>query len=122
MKGSRLAFVLLLAGLLHNNLYKHASAPLAGRVFVVTGHLLIALLVAVLCWVAHKQKARSVVLVCLLIAGYTLQVAGCNLWWMIEPWPVVPGGELCSDRLGLPLGLVGLAAACMVAAHIGRKP
>lgn len=48
------------------------------------------------------------------------QVVGCGLLWMIEPWPVDTGSR-CSDRFGLPLGLVGLSLGAVAALVIYRQ-
>lgn len=83
-----------------------------------------------------SRSAASIILVCMLllaipsklavIAGTGLiaedaQVVGCGLWWMIDPWPVVVGAELCSEKMGLPLGAVGIALLGTVAWHIRSK-
>lgn len=43
------------------------------------------------------------------IAAEEAQVIGCGTWWLIDPWIVKPGDELCSSGLGIPLGAIGLA-------------
>lgn len=48
------------------------------------------------------------------------QVVGCGLLWMIEPWPVDTGSR-CSDRFGLPLGLVGLSLGAVAALVVFRQ-
>ena len=48
------------------------------------------------------------------------QVVGCGLLWMVEPWPV-DSGSRCSDRFGLPLGLIGLSFGALAALVVFRQ-
>jgi len=48
------------------------------------------------------------------------QVVGCGLLWMIEPWPVDTGSR-CSDRFGLPMGLIGLSLGALAALVVFRQ-
>lgn len=48
------------------------------------------------------------------------QVVGCGLLWMIEPWPVDTGSR-CSDRFGLPMGLIGLSLGALAALVVYRQ-
>ena len=34
-------------------------------------------------------------------------VAGCSAWFIVRPWPVVPGQAQCSSLLGLDIGTLG---------------
>ncbi len=43
------------------------------------------------------------------------QVVGCGLLWLIDPWQVTAGEGRCSDRFGLPMGLVGAALGSLAA-------
>jgi len=109
---------LLVLGVAHNQAHKLAPAEHAAMVWNVTGHALALYLLALvlLAW----RSSRAVLLVGALIAGYLLQVLGCSLWWLLDPWPLVEGGEICSDRLHFPLGTLGLAAALLVAAELAK--
>lgn len=49
------------------------------------------------------------------LAGEEIQVVGCGLWWLISPWQIKPGDELCSSGLGIPLGSIGLILLAMTA-------
>lgn len=116
MKHVALAVALLLLGVAHWLTYRSVSVELRGQVFNLTGHLLSTALIG---WVAYVyRRSPSVVLVAALVGGWTALVAGCSGWWLIERWPRIPGGDLCSDRLELPLGLLGMAAALLVARQI----
>lgn len=75
--------------------------------------LLLVVLPALRAW----RSDPAVLLVCALLAGWAAQTAGCSVAWLIEPWELQPGGEICSDRLGIPLGTMGCVAALLVAAH-----
>ena len=118
MRGLPTASALLLAGAVHNQAHKLAPPELAAMVWNLTGALLIALLLALVAW--HCRGSSAVLLVCALLGGYVLQVAGCSAAWLIEPWELVEGGEICSDRLRWPLGTLGCMAALLVAAHLYR--
>lgn len=112
--------MLLLAGLGWNNAHKWVPQEHAGNVWSASGGLFIA---GLLVWVGAAARMASVQVVCALLAGYALQVFGCNLWFIFEPWEVRPGDELCSSRLGFPLGLAGLWMATLVAqwVYLRRK-
>lgn len=115
MKHVGFALALLLAGLGWNNAHKWVPDVHAGHVWSASGGAFIALLLAVLALVWGHW---AVTLVCLLLIGYALQVFACNLWFVFDPWVKPAGGELCSSRLGMPLGLVGLWVASLVAQYI----
>lgn len=119
MKNAGTALGLLVLLVIHNNAHKWVPPDLRGHVFNVTGHGLLAVCLAALLVIFWRSGA--LVLVCALGIGYALQVAGCSAWWLVAPWPTTPTGELCSERLGLPLGLFGLAAALLLAAHLRRN-
>lgn len=42
------------------------------------------------------------------------QVVFCGLLWSIAPWPVDTGSR-CSDRFGLPLGMIGASLGAVAA-------
>lgn len=107
--------VLLLLGAAHNNAHKLVPAALAGRVYLITGAVLITVLLLALGLLVRHVLLWPVVA---LLVGYQLQAIGCNLWWLARPWRIVPGRELCSDRLEAPLGTLGLWAAAMLAQHL----
>lgn len=115
MKQALQAMLLLLAGLLWNNAWKWFPAQHGGRVFLAGGGLFIAVLLA---WVFVSSRSHPMRVVCVLLAGFALQVFGCNAWFIVEPWEVRPGDELCSSRLGFPLGLVGLWVTILVVQYL----
>lgn len=107
--------LLLLAGVVHNNAHKWVPAALSGRVYLITGAALIVLLLLTVGLLARQPLLWPVIA---LLAGYALQAIGCNVWYVLAPWPVQPGGELCSDRMQVPIGTLGLWAAAMLAQNL----
>lgn len=111
----RTASLLLLLGTLHSQAHKLVEWKARGQVFNVTGAILMLVMLGL---VANAYRSRAVLLVCALGFGYFAQVLGCSAAWLWRPWPVTPGGELCSDGLGLPLGAVGLVAIYLAAVYM----
>jgi len=110
---------LLLAGAIHNQAHKWADPADSAMVWNATGAGLALVLLCCVAW-AHRDST-SALLVCALLAGWAAQTAGCSVAWLIEPWHIEPGGELCSDRLGAPLGTLGCMATLLVAAAIYKR-
>lgn len=108
---------MLVLGAIHNNAYKSAAWDLRGHVFTTTGHIFLGLAIG---WLAYVyRRSAAVLLSAALVGAWVLQVAGCNLAWLLwGPWPVTPDGELCSDGLRFPLGTLGLTAAVLVAIRL----
>ena len=118
MKHPRLAFLLLVNAVLSNNLWKrfpddsqayvwHASLGISGAVTLAV--------------IGLAFGSAEVWLAVALAAGFYLQAAGCSIWFLLDPWPLKPGDELCSSGLHFPLGLVGLwASVCVVLFLRGR--
>lgn len=77
------------------------------------------MVLAVLLGIAYRSDALWLPLS--LQIGYSAQYAGCSLAYLIAPWPVGPGAEQCSARLGIPLGLMGLVAALLILSHLTRR-
>lgn len=111
------ALLLLVAGLAWNNAWKWAPPAVAGDVWSASCGAFITLLLACVGW----RSAAPVRLVCVLLAGFALQVFACNVWFVVAPWPFNPGDETCSSLLHFPLGLAGLWAASMVAQWVYIK-
>lgn len=63
-------------------------------------------------------RSRIVLLVAAGLAAEELQVVVCGAWWLISPWKVNPGDELCSSGLGIPLGSIGLILLAMTAGYL----
>ena len=112
-----LAMALLAAGVVHNTAHRYAPEDMRGFVFNITGALFLA---GLLITVAVLARHWAVWLVAALLVGHAVQVAGCSAFYMLEPWPIAPGDDLCSDSLGLPLGVLGVVGvALMQGAHRG---
>lgn len=111
------ALALLLAGLAWNNAWKWAPIEQQGHVYTAGTGAFVAVLLACIGW----RAALPVRVVCVLLVGFALQVAGCNAWFIVDPWPVNPGDELCSARLHFPLGLTGLWIASLLAQWLYMK-
>lgn len=73
------------------------------------------LCVALLALVANAYPARSVRLVCALLAVWQSMTAGCSIAYLIRPWPIEPGQGQCSAALNLPLGAISGCVALVLA-------
>lgn len=109
------ALLLLLWASVHYG-YKLAPADLQGAWFnVARSASSLVLLGLVLMAMPH----RAALVIGAGLAAEDAQVVGCGLWWLVDSWP--PGGELCSERIGLPLGAFGLAALGTAAWWLRKK-
>lgn len=111
------ALALLFVGLAWNNAWKWVPLQHQGDAFAASCGAFIAFLLACIGW----RRPWQIRIVCVLLAGFALQVFGCHTWFIFDPWPIEPGDETCSARLHFPLGLAGLWAASMVAQGIYIK-
>lgn len=111
------ALALLLAGLAWNNAWKWAPVQHQGDVFTAGTGAFVAVLLACVGWGASLPLRA----VCVLLTGFALQVLGCNVAFIVKPWHVAEGEELCSSGLRFPLGLTGLWVASLVAQWIYLK-
>jgi hypothetical protein len=113
------AAILLVVWYLSYYAYKLAPVEVEGDVWTMAGSAGRLLLLAALLW---KHRVKAALLIGAGVAAEELQVIGCGVWWQIAPWVILPGQERCSERLGLPLGAVGITALGMCAAWwLGRK-
>lgn len=111
------ALLLLLAGLAWNNAWKWFPPDLQGWAYnASTGAFVTILLLIVFLFTSTVVRV-----VCVLLIGFSVQVAVCNGLYVIDPWPLVEGGEMCSTRLAFPLGLAGLWVASLVAHWLYMK-
>lgn len=109
------ALALLIAGLAHNVAFQWFDLELWGRVYKITGAALIAGLLVHFGWQYRRATVWAVVG---LLLGYALMAIGCEVAYIVAPWPLDPGTPMCSHRLGLPLTLMGLGLACGIAGWI----
>lgn len=71
------------------------------------------LLLLVLVVLAHR--AWSVSAAAVWWAVEDLQVLGCTVLWLVQPWQMQPGEMQCSAAIGVPLSLAGLSLGALVA-------
>lgn len=112
MKAAALA--LLTLGAVRQYGYKLADPELAARVWNVTGA---AVVLALVLWLAWRLRSRLVLLVVAWWACEELLTIGCNTAWMIAPWPVQAGQDICRGLLDFDLGKLG---ALMIAVALAR--
>lgn len=112
-----LAAWLLAAGVAAHFAWKAVQVDLQGQAWNASGAAQQLLLLAL---VANAYRARAVLWVCGLLAMWQLMVAGCSLAYMAAPWPIKPGQAQCSAALDVPLGLVSLWVASLLAARLWR--
>lgn len=122
LKHPRIAFSILLLGVMNENAWKLVGVDIEGHVWSGTNALLrlwCLFLIGLFC------SSAEVWLVIALIGGFAAQNVACTAWYLVSPWPTPPGSELCSAKLHFPVGLVGLwAVLCVVwiLNHKGSKP
>lgn len=102
----RLAAMLLLVWASVHYLYAFAPSEQQGAVFNIFRSAGSLVLLGAL-FIAVPSRAAAPIVAGL--AAEEAQVVGCGVWWLIDPWIVKPGDELCSSGLGIPLGAIGLA-------------
>lgn len=107
-----LAAVILLAGVMANNVWKLAPTESQAYVFHASLALFALVLLGVIGLAAWSRWVWPVVA---LIGGFMLQIAGCSLAYLYSPWVVSPGDELCSAGLHAPIGMIGLWATAVIA-------
>lgn len=69
-----------------------------------------ALALVTLVWLAvlHVQRSLAIYAVALWFSVEEVQVTLCSFLYMRKPWPVQPGQSICSARLDLDLGALGI--------------
>jgi hypothetical protein len=112
------ALLLVLIGVGKNNAWKLAPPAMQGYAWSISESSLIA---ALLVLIALRRRSWSIWLAVALLAGFELQVLACSIAFLISPWSVIPGDELCSSGLHFPVGSLGLWAALFVAWRLHRK-
>lgn len=114
----KLAAVLLLMWWAVHYGFRFAPADLQGATFNIMRSAASIVLVGML---LLAMPSRFAAITGAGLMAEDAQVVGCGIWWMLDPWPTTPGGELCSDKLGIPLGAIGLAILGTVAWHLKKK-
>lgn len=108
MKSSpAVAALLLLGWWLGHHAYKLAPVAIEGHAWNIGGAAarLVLLALVVLAWRSPLIDAPVA-----WFAAEEVQAIGCTAAYIINPWPMVPGQEKCSEALGIPLQAVCLVA------------
>lgn len=71
--------------------------------------------------VALLYQSRLVWMAALWGIGMELQTAACSIAYMVKPWEINPGDELCSSGLGFPIGLLSAGMGLIVLQYL-RTP
>lgn len=82
-----------------------------------------ALALVTLVWLAvlHVQRSLAIYAVALWFSVEEVQVTLCSFLYMRKPWPVQPGQSICSARLDLDLGAVGIVVIFWLALYVYRS-
>ena len=52
-----------------------------------------------------------------------MMTIGCNGWYLIEPWQILPGHDMCSSLIQYDVGKIGALAVTLLALRASRcKP
>ena len=78
-------------------------------------------LLAMVVIVAAQNRDLCVKLVAAWWAFEELQVVLCSFAYMAAPWPVEPGQALCSARLDIDMGAIGIVAIAWIAGFAYRN-
>lgn len=84
--------LLLLVGAQRHYAWPLAPEALQGQVWNLGGALTILFLIALS---VRRDWSLLTCAIALWMAGEELLVAGCSAAWMVAPWEVAPGDELC---------------------------
>lgn len=116
---SDVAVVLLLVMGARHYLYDAWPPELRGLASKALGAL--ALLSMVWLVVSLVPRSTPVTLVALWWSIEEVQVALCSFAYMVRPWPVHVGHSICSARLDLDLGAVGIVVIFWLALYVYRS-
>lgn len=116
---SDVAVVLLLVMGARHYLYDAWPPELRGLASKALGA--IALLSLVWLVVSLVPRSTPVTLVALWWSIEEVQVALCSFAFMVRPWPVAVGQSICSARLDLDLGAVGIVVIFWLALYVYRS-
>ncbi len=119
MRHPRVALAMLVVGMFMSYIWHWVPEEFTAFAWNVSTSILVVYLLAQAGLVFSSTEVWTVVA---LLAAFKLMVIGCSTWYLFDPWPVEPGQALCSARLNMPLGSIGLGlGALLVASIAGEK-
>lgn len=107
MKPLQLAACLLVAWFLGHHAYKLAPVAIEGHAWNIGMALSKIVLIGLVADVVRHPVIHTILA---WLFAEEFQAVGCTAAYIIEPWPMQPGQEKCSEALGLPLQTVCLVA------------
>lgn len=105
------AALVLALGVVRHYAYKLGPPEIAARVWNITGA---AVVLALLLWVVWRMRGRLLVLVALWWAAEELLVVGCNTLWLVKPWHIQQGQDVCYPLLDFDLGKIGVLFVALI--------
>ncbi len=119
MKHRPIALALVAMGTIHATAWKLGPIAVDAEVWNATGAVFTAVL---LIWLGALYSSASVWLAVALTAGAEIQTATCSMAYIIRPWVMAPGDDLCSAGLGFPVFFISLWALVCLAIYIRGTP
>ena len=116
---SDVAAVLLVVMAARHYLYDLWPPELRGLASKALGALAILSMIWLAVWLA--PRSLPVTLVALWWSIEEVQVALCSFAYMLKPWPVATGQSICSARLDLDLGAVGIVIVFWLSLYVYRS-
>jgi predicted membrane metal-binding protein len=111
-----LALAFLAVAATRHYLWPHFPAEMQGMVSKGCGAAAILFLLGVCAW----RSSRLLLLVIAYWAWEELQVVLCSGLYLVEPWEVQPGQGICSAKIGLDLGALGILIVAGLLYYITR--
>jgi len=99
-----IALLFLMVGALRHFLWPHFPAEMQGMVSKGCGAAAIVFLLGFTAW----RERGPILLVIAWWAWEELQTVLCSALYLQEPWEVPPGQGICSAKIGLDLGSLGI--------------
>ena len=112
MSRFNLAAALLLIGASRHYGWMLVDPEFRGIVSKALGALAAMCLIAI---IAYHVAGKWVLLVSAAYGFEELQTFACSVMYWFEPWPVEAGQSICSARLGLDIGAVGIFVVGLLA-------
>lgn len=117
MKHQRVALAMLVMGLACSYTWYWADGPHDADWWNIAGAVHTASLLMLIGLVFRSPEVWAVVG---LLVAFKVMVIGCNVWYVLDPWPMKPGQALCSTRLNFPFAALGVGIGALLAARILR--